>query len=87
MTQHKTFLYPNFFYPKPTVMGKCQNPSWKDSAEGDNKYLVKLSSYSIIYANYVSMITRKYVTFQDFNAHFDVHSLTEYMLSKNQAFS
>ena len=42
-------------------MGKCQNPSFEDSDEEDNTYLMYFSSYSLIYSKYVSMTTRKYV--------------------------
>ena len=42
-------------------MGKCQNPSQKNSDEGENTYLVYFSSYSLIYWKQVSMTTRKYV--------------------------
>ena len=42
-------------------MGRCQNPSLKDSDEEDNRYLVYFSSYSLIYSRHVSIITRSYV--------------------------
>ena len=42
-------------------MEKCQNPSKKDSDEGDNRYLVYFSNYSLIHSKQVSMTTRKYV--------------------------
>ena len=42
-------------------MRKCQNPFQKDSDEGDNKYLAYVSSYGLIYANYLTVTTRKYV--------------------------
>ena len=41
-------------------MGKCQNPSLKDSVEENNTHLLYFSSYSLIYSRQVSMTTQNY---------------------------